>query len=142
MDVTFAAYGARVAESLCDRFDRFYDVAFSLCFGIEPPYLLERPCGKHRPGPGSEILRRKLTSGYLAEIRVYIARVDAPALAFLIDVLKQFLARKLLAALHDFCYPAIVDVELEIDAALAAEFETDSGSPDFNVFIAHDRETK
>src|SRR5437016_9457075 len=121
MDVTFAAYGARVAKSLCDRFDRFYDVAFSLRLGIEPPYLLERPCGKHRPGPGSEILRRKLTSGYLGEIRVYIARVDAPALAFLIELLKQFLPRKPLAAFPDFSYPAMLAVGVKFASVLARE---------------------
>lgn len=87
----------------------------------------------HRPAPGTEIFGRKLLWGNAAEIFIHIRRTDALTRALFVKVLEQLITGQFLATLDETRQVAVVDRDIVIDAAFAAERETDLGAVHFNV---------
>ena len=85
----------------------------------------KRQRGQDGPGPGAEVLGGELLAGDLAEVVVHVGRVDRVGLAVVVDVLEEFLAGQVAAALDDPGEPAVVQVDRVLDAALAPEPEPD-----------------
>src|SRR5436189_135799 len=76
-----------------------------------------------RPRPGAEVLRGEVLAGDLAQILVHIGRFDRLTLPVVVDELEQLLPRQVAACLDDPGQTAIVEIDLMLDAALAAERE-------------------
>ena len=57
------------------------------------------------------------------QVVVDVVGADAVALAVLVEILEQVLPRQVLAALHDGGEPAVAQVDVVLDAVLAAEVE-------------------
>ena len=89
--------------------------------------LLECQGRQDGSGPGPEILGGEVGARDLAEIVVDVRGVDVLYAAFLVDVLEELLAGQLLAALDNPGEATVSDVDLVVNAALAAEFELDRG---------------
>ena len=85
--------------------------------------LVEQRQRVQRRVPGAEVLGRELAAHAFAQIVVHLARIDGVALALLVDVLEQRLARQFLAAPHELREPRVIDGHVVLRAALAAELQ-------------------
>jgi hypothetical protein len=101
MDVAFAADGRRVTEPCRDLFDRGAQVALGLGGAVKTLQFAERRGRQNRSRPGAEVFRGDVLAGDFSELIVHVSRCDVPAISFFVDILNEFLARKLLAGLDD-----------------------------------------
>ncbi len=123
MDVALTANCGRISENPCDGFHRHADVLLRLPFGDGFVELSQGDCGKDRPCPSAEVLRRELLTRDLAEIFVYVLRGNVAGFAGFVDVCKQFLTRQILATPNNARELAILQCDLVRFAALALERE-------------------
>ena len=61
--------------------------------------------------PSSEVLRGEICAGSIAQIVVDIGRVNRLALASLINILEQFVAREIAASLDDPRKPPVAEID-------------------------------
>ena len=64
------------------------------------------------------------------------------SLPVFINVLKQFLPRKVLAALHNFCQPRITNVDIVPLSGFSSKMKTQRFPAHVHMFIAHRRQPK
>jgi hypothetical protein len=137
VDVALAAHGGGVAELGGDLLDRARHVALGGGFAIEALEFAERQRCQHRSRPGAEVLGRERLSRDLLQIGVDVRRIDRLPFAFLVDVLKEMLARDLLARAHDPRQPSVAQRDAVLPAALAAVFEDELRARKVDVAVAH-----
>ncbi len=142
MDVGLAADRRGVAEPLRHALDRLDDVLLRLGVGVERLELLQGQRAEDRAGPGAEVLGGEVLPGDLPEVLVDIARVDRPMLPVVVEVLEEFVAGDLLAAPDDPREAPVLDADLPLLAALAAELEAQLGVLDGDVVVAHRRQAE
>ena len=90
----------------------------------------------------AKVLRRDLSSGDLAQVLIDVAGIDALPMAIVIEILKQLLARQLLAVLHDAGDASVRDRYRVRHAALAAKFEAQLGAGHLDVSSSERREAE
>ena len=100
MDVALPADGARIPELFRDRVDRLHDVPVPRGHRRDSVEVAQRGGRQHCARPRPEILGGKVLAADLAKIAVHVARPDALAAAFAIQILEQRLTRQILAPLH------------------------------------------
>jgi hypothetical protein len=88
MDVTFAADGLRIPQTLGDGLYRPDEVSFRLRLGVKRFEFAERAGGENGPRPGAKILRREVLAGNVPEIGVDVGRLDAAPFPGFVDVLE------------------------------------------------------
>src|SRR5439155_15100003 len=110
-------------QTFCHRLDRAPDVPLRLRGGPKERDTGQCLCRQHRAGPRAKILGSEILAADLAEIDIDVRRVDDLSLAVSADVLKQLVARKIAAHLHDPREPRIAQVDRVLDPALAAKLE-------------------
>ena len=101
MNIALPANRSRVSQPLRHRFDGRHHIPPSLCFEIECLEPHQGASGQDRTGPGAKVLGGEFLSGLLTEIGVDVYRIDRSRRTVLVQVLEQFLARQVLAALDD-----------------------------------------
>src|SRR5207248_7732627 len=127
---------ARMSKLARDAVDGRDDVALRLVLRIEGRGLAQCACGKDCSGPGTEILGREVFAGDFADVLVHIIRGDSAALPLGVDVLKELLARELLAAFDHARHATIRDPHGDFAPALALEEKTHGRPPDVDVAAA------
>ena len=120
VDVAFSADGGCVAETRGDGLDGAADVALGRGFRVDTVELSEGHSGQDGSGPSTEILRRDIRSGDLAQVRIDIGGGYLSRLAFVVLVLKEVLARKLLARPYDTRDAPVADLKPSFLTRLAA----------------------
>src|SRR5262245_58668216 len=123
MDVALPANLLRVAKAIRDRFHRVHEIALR-----HPSRMILANCRQARrredgSGPGSKVFRGEILPRDLTDVLVDVSRPDAPPLTLRVDVLKQFLPRKIAAVFDNLREPAIVQRDLVLFPALAAKHE-------------------
>ena len=113
---------------------------FAWASDVERLELAQQLRGEHGAGPRAEVFRRQILAGDLFQVGVDVLRPDRLPLAVLVDVLKQIVAGKIAALLHDAREAAIVQIDLVLDAALAAERERNAWPLHVDVPIAQRRQ--
>src|SRR5262245_58443351 len=96
----------------------------------------------HGSRPRTEILRREIFAGDVLQVPVDVARIHAPGIAVVIDVLKQFVTGKVAASLDHSGQPAIVDVDRMMDPAFPAELKAHDAATYTDVPVAKRRQSK
>jgi len=140
VDVTFSTNRDGVSELVCDHLHNRRDVplrllgrrtrlAFTQCFH-----------GKHRPRPGSKILRCKFVAGNRAKILVDIGRPDGPWLTRFIHILKQLVAWQVAQPPHDLREVGIFDADGVPAAAFSPKVEVHFRAGDLDMMIAEGRQ--
>src|SRR6187551_1506608 len=119
MNIAFPANRFGIAQLLGDAFDGPNYIAFALGIRRSGFECLQCSRSQHRPGPGAEILGAEFFAGNLPDVLVNIAGIYSTPLAIIIDVLKQLVARQILATLDDPGQAPVTDIESMLDAALA-----------------------
>src|SRR5437588_325504 len=92
--------------------------------------------------PCSSFTSRPSTRRRGAQIPIHVRRVDAVPAAVSVQVLKQFLSRKLLTLLDDAGDAAVGDLDSVLHAALAAEIEAQHRPGDGGVAVAQRRQAE
>ena len=137
MDVALAADGGGVAELFGDLLDGLDDVLLRLGLGFEGFEFAQRQAGEDGACPGAKVLGGELLLGDGAQIVVHVGGVDSVQRAVLVvDVLEEFVAGQVEAALHNAREAAVVEVDDVALAALALEFEADRRAFDIDVLVA------
>ena len=139
MHVALAADGRCVAEAVGDSLDGGDEILFGLRVGVGRLELPQQRTGENGSSPRSKILRGKILLGDLAKVVVDVRGVDRMSIAFIVEILKQFVAGKVAAARNDLRKAAIFEVDSMLDAALALEVEGDRGAFDGDVLVAQSR---
>src|SRR5687767_4727363 len=122
MDVRLAADCAGVAEHAGDGVDGLKNILRSARLRVSA-HLPERRACENGSGPGAEILRCEVLPRNLLQVFVDVARVDPAAIAVVVDVLKELLARQIPAIPDNARQPSAADVDRVPHAALAAKLE-------------------
>src|SRR5439155_8941526 len=125
MDVTLAANGRGISQSLCDAFNGPWDVSLGRGLGVEVLEYLKRSGGQCGPGPSAEVLGGNFHAADHSQILVDVARIDIADASVLVHVLKQLLARELLALANNSRQALVFQVDFVLDPTFAAKFETD-----------------
>src|SRR5690606_3677264 len=81
-----------------------------------------------RRAPGAEMLGRETLAGVLADIVVDVLRIDRTAVAVLVDILEQLLARQFLDGAHDARDAAVRELQLPFLPRLADEGEAEASA--------------
>jgi len=126
--ITFSTDAGRVAETRRHILDRLHDVLLCLRLRFERLELLQHGAFQDRSRPVTKIFCRKILVGHLAQVVVYVRGIDRVVVPVAVDVLKQFVARDVLAALDNSCQPAIVDIDRVTHLALPLKLESEARS--------------
>ncbi len=138
--VALAADGLRVAQSLGNPLDRLGDVPFGRGRRVEVLKFLQRLRGERRAGPRAKILGREVLAADLPQVVVHVARADIADLTRLVQVLEELLSRQIAACVDDRRQPPVLEVDLVLDAVLAAEVEADRRAANLDVLVVHRRQ--
>src|SRR5579883_415155 len=136
MNVALSADGLGIAQPFRYRFDGRDNVALGLRLRVKAGELLQGAGGQHRARPGAEVLGREFLPGDLLDVGIDIRRIDVVGGAVTVEILKQFLARQILAALHDARQPAVVHADAVANPALAAKGKLQARPFDCDVSVA------
>ena len=98
--------------------------------------------GAHRAAPGPEVLRGERAVRGLADVVVDVLRADLAALAVVVEVLEQVLARQVLRPLDDPGDPAVGDLQHPLLPRLALEAEAKARPLDPDVPVAEGRQAE
>src|SRR5581483_6190527 len=136
MHVALEADRSRVAEPRRHPIDRARDLAFGGGSISRRPTFEQRLDGARRPLPRSKIFGGELFARDAMQVVVHVGGVDAVARARIVDVLKQLVARQLLASPDDARQPPVGDVDGAALVRLPAKLEMERGAVDVDVAIA------
>ena len=140
MNVAAPADRRRVAEMLRDLLDGAHDRLLPLALRIEVAETPQRLRRELRAGPGAEVFCGDILPRDLAQIGVNLLRAHRMLIAFVVEILEQFVPGQVATAFDDACEPAVADVALISVAALAAEAEMDVAAVDPDMAIAQRRQ--
>src|SRR6185295_351413 len=133
VNVVFAANRSRISQALRNGIDCTIDVA--LCFALRGrrTHLAQFHASQHCPAPGTEVFRRDIATAYFTQISVHVVRRDRFPFSGADEVLEQFLARQILAALHDARDTPVGNGNRMLHAAFSPETETQFRSVDLHM---------
>src|SRR4051812_41685700 len=142
MDIAAPANCRSVSEMFGHFLHSADNGSFALRLAVKRLEFTQGLCGELRPSPGPEILGGDLLSGDLAQILIHLRRPDGTALAVIVHVLKQLIARQVAAVLHNARETPVVDVGLVVLTAFAAKTDVDTAAFDGDMPVAQRRQSK
>ncbi len=120
MHIALAADCRRVAQALRHGGNRLHDLPSRIGgAGRRPP--AEQLQRQRAAGPGAVVLGREIRAREALQVRIHIGGIDCAALARLVDVLEEFLARQIDTAPDDARQARVRHRNVMLDAALAAK---------------------
>ena len=137
MHVRLAGDARRVAELFGHALDGPHDVLLSLRLGVERLELLQRHRRQNRARPGAKVLGGDVLAGDALQILVDVPRLHVHALAILVKVLEQLVARHVFASAHYLGDTLILQLNVPVLTALARELEGDGVVVHVHVLFAY-----
>ena len=98
--------------------------------------------GQHAGMPGAKVLGAEVLTGDLVQIGIHMLGAQLLALARIIHILEQPLARQVLAAPHDARDARVLQLHLLLHAALAFERQPDARCAHRHMAVAQGRQPK
>jgi hypothetical protein len=121
MDVTGAADGPCVAQSLGDRLHGLDDALRGLAWSCTRAILAEGIGSQEGASPRAHVFGRKVLSRVVSQVVIDIGGVNRAALSSSIDVLKQFLAWQILTPFDNRGEAPVVETHRVVFPTLATK---------------------